>query len=77
VLRAVGQKGQRPLGAQVRRFSPERLLTQALGAIAGQDLRPVLGVGEGGYVVIEPPQPQRAKAPLEVQSRNPCGRPAT
>jgi hypothetical protein len=66
VLRTVGQKHQRPLGAQVRRFSPLRLLTQAMDAVAGQDLRlrnkPVLGVVKEVGLVIEPPELQRPKA---------------
>jgi len=62
----VGQKRQRPLGAQVRRFSPLRLLEQAMDALAGQDLRlrnkPVLGVVKEVGLVIEPPELQRPKA---------------
>ena len=80
VLRTVGQKRQRPLGAQVRRLPPLGLLAQALGAVAGQELRPkdqpVLGVVDGVGVVIEPKEAQRAKAPLEPQGGNARGRQA-
>jgi hypothetical protein len=67
----MGQKGQRPFGAQVRRLALLGLLAQALHAVAGAHLRPkhqpVMGIVNGGGVVTEPKKAQRAKAPLEAQ----------
>ena len=75
MLRTVGEKRQRPLRAQVRRFSSLRLLAQAMDAVARQDLRlrnkPVLGVVKEVGLVIEPPEFQRPKAPPEVKAGNP------